>query len=169
MDRIIDHPRFAPAAVVGISVASLAGALVSDHWGGLEPCILCIYQRYAYGVALACGALGLVLAASRLARGLFLIGAGLAFFGGAAIAAFHTGVERKWWRGTEACHAPPLDTSLSIDQQLDQLLNQPFVPCDFIPWSLFGLSMANYNVLASLAFAGFCVWAVKRMRKGDAA
>ncbi len=34
-----------------------------------------------------------------------------------------------------------------------------FVPCDEIRWSLFGISMAGYNVLASLGLAAASLWA----------
>lgn len=164
MDKFRDNPRLLFAAVAAICLTALGAALASQYWGGLQPCVLCIYQRYAYGVALAFGLLGLLVGA-RAPWTLWLgIGAGLAFLGGAAIAAFHVGVEQKWWRGTDECHAPPLDASLSIDAQLDQLLNQPFVSCDQVAWSLFGISMAGYNVLASLVFAGFCFWVLARMR-----
>ena len=164
MNAYLDKPRFLFAAVTAICLGSLGTALASQYWGGLQPCILCIYQRYAYVAALAFGLLGLLLGGRALWRFILGAGAGLAFLGGAAIAGFHTGVERKWWRGTDECHAPPLDTSLSIDDQLGQLLDQPFVPCDRVPWELFGISMAGYNVLASLAFAGFCFWCLLRKR-----
>jgi disulfide bond formation protein DsbB len=34
--------------------------------------------------------------------------------------------------------------------------------CDEVPWSLLGLSMASWNVLASLALAGLWVAAARR-------
>ncbi|KAB2833267.1 MAG: disulfide bond formation protein B, partial [Caedimonadaceae bacterium] len=43
------------------------------------------------------------------------------------------------------------------------LLKTPFVRCDQITWSLFGLSLAAYNALISLILAFFCgVWFWKR-------
>jgi disulfide bond formation protein DsbB len=36
---------------------------------------------------------------------------------------------------------------------LDQLLAAPVIRCDEVPWSLFGLSMANWNMLISLGMA----------------
>lgn len=145
-------------AIVAVSAAALAIAWGSEVWGGLEPCVLCYYQRYAYWAALAAGALGLLATAlPRLSRAMAVL-AGLAFLGGAAIAAFHVGVEQHWWRGTAACHAPVLDPALSVDALREQMLSQRFVPCDQVAWSLFGLSMAGYNLLVSLVLAAAVLW-----------
>ena len=37
------------------------------------------------------------------------------------------------------------------------------MPCDVIPWSLFGISMASYNVLASLGLAAASLWAALKI------
>lgn len=151
---IIAHPQLVPALVVGVSLTALAVAYASQVWGGLEPCVLCIYQRYAYAAAVAFGLAALMLGGRPERRRPFLVLAGLAFVGGAGIAAFHVGVEQLWWRGTDGCHAPALDLSLSKEALRDQLLNSDFVACDQIPWSFLGLSIAGYNVILSLVLAG---------------
>lgn len=150
-------------AIVAVSAAALAIAWTSEVWGGLDPCVLCIYQRYAYAVALIIGLVGLATnRRSRIAQAMAVL-AGLAFLGGAAIAAFHVGVEQQWWRGTAACHAPALDPTLSIDALREQMLSQRFVACDQVAWSLFGVSMAGYNFLVSLALAAVVPWAAWRI------
>jgi disulfide bond formation protein DsbB len=122
--------------------------------------VLCIYQRYAYGVALALGAVAFVFPAA--ARVLMALAA-LAFLGGAAVAGFHVGVEQHWWQGTAECHAPALDLSLGVEELREQIQATDFAPCDAIPWSLFGISMAGYNVLFSLLFAGASLVGARRL------
>ncbi len=161
---ILERPRALPALLVLAGFGSIAMALAAQHWGGLLPCILCIYQRYAHGAAGAAGLLALLLAARPGARLLLTGLGGLAFLAGAGIAAFHVGVEQHWWKGTSECHAPSLDASLSIDELREALLNTQFVPCDEIPWALFGISMAGYNFLFSLALGLAVLWAVWRQR-----
>ncbi len=156
---IIDHPRLVPALIIAVSLGALAAALASQYWGGLQPCVLCIYQRYAYAVAAAFGLLGLIAGPRTGARRAAVTLAGIAFLAGAAIAAFHAGVEQQWWRGTDACHAPAFDPNASIADLRKQLLGTKFVPCAEVPWSLFGVSMAGYNVLASLGLALASFWA----------
>ena len=162
---IIDHPRLVPALIIAVSLGALAAALASQYWGGLQPCVLCIYQRYAYLGAAAFGLLGLIAGPRTGARRAAVALAGLAFLTGAAIAAFHVGVEQQWWRGTAGCHAPAFDPNASIAELRKQLLETRFVPCDAVPWSLFGISLAGYNVLASAALAALAASAALTRRR----
>jgi disulfide bond formation protein DsbB len=34
--------------------------------------------------------------------------------------------------------------------------------CDEVQWSLFGISLAGWNLLASIAMAGFCTMTARR-------
>ncbi|MCG8358777.1 MAG: disulfide bond formation protein B [Kiloniellales bacterium] len=169
MSIALENPRTPPALVALVSFGALAAAYAAQYWGGLEPCALCLYQRYVYMAALAVGLAGLLLAGSpRLGQGV-LLAAGLVFLAGLAISAFHVGVEQHWWRGTAGCHAPALDLNASVAELREQMLGKSFTPCDEIPWSLFGISMAGYNALASLALAGASFWAARRLgREGRA-
>lgn len=159
LSQLFQHPRILPGLLVLACLGALGSALASQYWGGLYPCVLCIYQRYAYGAAMAAAALAFLLAGSPLGRRLGLIGAGLAFAAGSAIALFHVGVEQKWWQGTAECHAPQLPENVTVQQLREFLLNQPFAPCDRVPWELFGISIAGFNVLASALLAALTLWA----------
>ena len=159
-----DRPHLGPILVMAVCIGALGTAFASEIWGGLQPCILCIYQRYVYALAFLIGLAGLALSGRpglvRLSLGL----AGLTFLVGVAIAFFHVGVEQHWWRGTADCHAPALDATLTVDQMREQLLNTRFVPCDQIPWSLFGISMAGYNTMAYLLFGAAAIWAARVLK-----
>ncbi len=164
LQQIFDHPRLVPALIVAVSLGALATALASQYWGGLQPCVLCFYQRYAYLGAIAFGLLGLIAGPRTGTRRAAVALAGLAFLTGAAIAAFHVGVEQQWWRGTTGCHAPAFDPNASIAELREQLLGTGFVPCDQVQWSLFGISMAGYNVVASLGLALASLWAARQIK-----
>jgi len=163
--RALENPRLAPALIVAVSLAALGIVLVAQYVGGLEPCALCVYQRYAYLGALAAGLAGLAFGRNPAACRLTVALAALAFLAGAGLAFFHVGVEQLWWQGTAECQGSALDPSASIADLRKQLLQTRPVACDQIPWSLFGLSIAGYNVLASLAFAAAAAWAALRMGK----
>ncbi len=167
--KIIDHPFAVPALIVAVSLGTLATALASEHWGDLQPCVLCIYQRYAYLGAAAFGLLGLIAGPRAGARRAAVTLAGFAFLTGAAIAAFHVGVEQLWWRGTSECHAPAFDANASIADLREQLLGTSFVACDEVQWSLFGISMAGYNLLASLGLALASLWAARNLGRKQSA
>lgn len=162
---VLDNPRLVPALILGVSLGALAAALTAQHLGDIQPCVLCIYQRWAYVGAAAFGASGVLLGGMPGGRRLMVALAGLAFLAGAGIAFFHVGVEQQWWRGTAECHAPAFDPNMSIADLRKQMLGTRFVSCDEIPWSLFGLSMAGYNVIASLGLAVAAFWAARRMAR----
>lgn len=140
------------------SVLALASALFAQYVYGLHPCPLCIYQRIPYVVAIFIGLAGIYAHSKghKGARNVILGVFGLTFLVNSAIAAFHSGVERKWWLGLEGCSAP--DMSGSMEDILARIKAAPIVRCDEIPWAdpIFGLSMANYNFIICLGIACYC-------------
>ena len=54
-------PRLAAALVLAISLLVIGTALASQYIGGLEPCILCYYQRYPWYAVIAVAILALAL------------------------------------------------------------------------------------------------------------
>jgi disulfide bond formation protein DsbB len=154
-------PAQAAAVLLIASAALLVGALGFQYIGGLAPCVLCMWQRYAHGVTIALA--GAALAAARRNPGrpqiawALVAATGVALLAGAAIAAFHVGVEQHWWQGTAECGSSTGGAG-NIEELRARLLNQPIVRCDEIAWSLFGISMAGYNFIASLVLAKFAGW-----------
>jgi disulfide bond formation protein DsbB len=146
-------PRLAAALLAAIAAAMLAGAFAFEHIGGLRPCVLCWWQRYAWMAALAL-ALGALAAGPRRPGGGALLALGaLAALAGAGIAGFHAGVEQHWWAGTGECGSS-LGATLTPEERLKQLMGTPVARCDEIPWSMLGLSMAAWNGLVALAAGG---------------
>ncbi|MBT3791320.1 MAG: disulfide bond formation protein B [Alphaproteobacteria bacterium] len=143
------QPRRAALLIAIASFIVVGSAISSEIFGGLAPCVLCLYQRIPYAITIALGLAGF--AAPRLLVPLMLLAA-LAFLTGGGIAVFHVGVEEAWWTGTEACVGTQ-DKAASIDELRAQIMATPVIRCNDIQWSLFGISMAGYNVLTSLALA----------------
>lgn len=141
----------------GMSALALSGALIGQYGFDLHPCELCLYQRIPFILNIVLALLGYfwvskkkpIIAVSGI---LFLINSGIAFF--------HSGVERKWWAGLTGCSTP--DMTGSIEDLLKRIQETSVVRCDEIPWSLFGLSMANYNVVFCLGMGIICFFYVFR-------
>ena len=143
--------------VMLISIFSLLAALGSEVFLGLEPCILCVYQRWPYAAVIALGLIGLAMKQHPFVPRIMIGLSGLAFLINSGIALYHTGVEQKWWASAfEGCLVP----SFSNEPQsiLENIMSAPTARCDEIPWQdpLLGLSMANYNVLLCLGLAIVC-------------
>ncbi|MFN3210791.1 MAG: disulfide bond formation protein B [Roseovarius sp.] len=145
----------------GGSLALLLGALAFQHLSGLAPCKMCIWQRWPHGVAIGIGVLVLLVPLGAGAVRL-LLGAGLlAALTTAAIGGYHTGVERGWWEGPSSCSSGST-AGMSTDDLMDQIMSAPLVRCDEVAWQMLGLSMASWNMLASLLLAVFWVMALRR-------
>jgi len=160
MNNILSAYRYAPLIMALIAASALGMALASQYWGGLEPCILCIYQRWPYGVVIALGLIGF-LSSFKCNKGSIAMmgGIGAAYLVNTGLAIYHTGVEQKWWKSHfEGCAVPKMEGSMEEVLATIQSRTKA-VRCDEIAWSdpILGLSMANYNiafcfVLALLAF-----------------
>ena len=139
---------------VAASLAALSVALLSQYVGGLSPCPLCLLQRIPYGVNIFLGA-GAILLIGRGREPLMLfVLIGGVFALDAAIAFYHVGVETGWFAGLAAC-AGGGETPGSVDALRAMLLDEPPPPpCDAVQWSLFGVSMAGYNMLLAAVMAG---------------
>lgn len=150
--QIVSCYRSMPLIMAAISAAALGMALISQYIFGLAPCILCIIQRYPYGIIIALGILGFALSyKSKKAVSAFMGLIGISFIINSIIAFYHTGVEQKWWPShLEGCAIPDLGSDPS--NILAALENAAPVRCDEIPWAdpILGLSMANYNVIFCL-------------------
>ncbi len=145
--------RGAALLLVATGAALLGGALAFQYLGGLAPCEMCIWQRWAIGAAVALGLAGLA-AGNRVLVALAIA----AMFVDTGIAVFHVGVEQHWWKGITECAA----TTLSGPDLLGQILAAPLVRCDAIAWSLLGISMAGWNALVSLAAGGTATWLMRK-------
>jgi disulfide bond formation protein DsbB len=154
--------RIGPIIAVA-SLGILAAVLVMQYGFGYRPCELCHWQRYPFIATAALGGIAWWLGGRMPRVSGALIGlAGATFLVGAGIAAFHVGVEQKWWAGLETCGSTT-GPATSIEDLRRQLLGAPIVRCDEVAWSLFGVSLAGYNVLVSLALAALAVFAARRM------
>ncbi len=163
---VLATPRVFFALVFAASAAILGTALASQLVGGLEPCALCIYQRYPYAIAIGLSGVGFGLSGQARMPGIvFAALAGLcaaAFLANAGIAAYHVGVEQHWWAGTAACVGAE-GPAASLDELRARILGAPVVPCDEVAWSLVGVSLAGYNFIASIALAGASGFAARRL------
>jgi len=139
---------------------ALGLALIAQYGFNLWPCTICYWQRVPYIFALAVAGLALmpvVDAPSRrlavmLCAALFALNAGLAFY--------HVGVEMRWWPGPAECAGRVQE--FSVDDIMSALSQPGRTGCEDPTFVFLGLSMAGYNVIASLLLFGMAAAAVKQ-------
>lgn len=152
--------RLYPALLAAVGAGALGMAYVAEYGFGLEPCILCLYQRVPYAVLALLGFIGLrwpgtVPSVLQLAGGVFAAGA--------AIAVYHVGVEQHWWASAAGCSGA-LATDLSTQDLFKAMDTKPPKPCDAVDWTVLGVSMAGWNSVFSTFGAGLCLWAARRVK-----
>jgi disulfide bond formation protein DsbB len=149
------------AAIAIVAFATIAGAWIFQGLG-YPPCDLCYEQRYAYYVGVPLAALVFVAARAGFPRAIVVAGLAalaLIFAANMVLAGYHSGVEAKLWQGPTACTgsmAGPVDAG----DLLKQLQTIKIVRCDAVNLRVFGLSLANWNILISGALAALAARSV---------
>jgi disulfide bond formation protein DsbB len=144
--------------VLAASAVVLGTALLSEYWGGLAPCELCLLQRWPWAAAIVIS-LVVVLVGEHAPLGWVALLLALAFAVSVVFAVYHVGVEQHWFAGPAACTAGS-GGAMTLEQMKQQILGTAPVMCDRPAWTLFGVSLAGFNLVASLIMLGCCVAAV---------
>ncbi|MGJ4882873.1 MULTISPECIES: disulfide bond formation protein B [unclassified Bradyrhizobium] len=150
----------------GIAAAALAGAWYMQLVWGLQPCELCLKQRWAYYAIVPLGLLIALAAKGGAPRALVLAGLGvvaLVALGNAGLGVYHSGVEWGFWPGPTECTGP-IGNLGSAGNLLERLDSVKVVRCDEVQFRFLGLSLAGYSVLISLLIAAIAGWGIARKR-----
>ncbi len=147
--------RVRSAIFIGVvAAATVAGAWVFQAFG-IVPCELCLKERIAYYGAVPLAAI-IAYAGNGRARAAVvapgLIGLALIFALNAGLGIYHSGVEWSFWSGPSDCAGvvagPP-----NVADLLKEIQHTKVVRCDEVQIRIFGLSLANWNVVISAALA----------------
>src|SRR5258708_10923483 len=95
--------RAFPAFVLAASAVVLGGALLSQHWGGLAPCELCLMQRWPWGVAIVISFVATMVGSPPALPWVALLLAAASAVG-SALAFYHVRVEQPLVARPTPCH-----------------------------------------------------------------
>lgn len=138
-----------------------------ETFGHMAPCELCLKQRSVYWAIAAVAAACMVIV--RLPGGprwraatCWLLA--LLFLGEAGLAAYHAGVEWKFWPGPESCTGTgKVDIAAIKDLLNGGPTKMPM--CDKPAWIFLGVSMAGWNAVAAAILAALSAAAAVRERR----
>lgn len=154
------------AALVTFGMAATVGtALCFQYIGGYMPCHLCLLERdpYYYGIPL--GVLAILAARFGMpiwiARVLLVV-IGVMMLVGAGMGIYHSGVEWAWWAGPSSCTSTPGAATTNAGDLLSALNAVHGPKCDEAALRVLGLSMAGWNVVASLGLAAIAFLGAKK-------
>ncbi len=147
-------PTMRPALLIALAAALTLAAVWAFELNGYPPCELCLLQRdpFYVGVPLALATAAAIAAGSRGLGQAGYAALGLLFLLSAGLGAYHAGVEWQFWAGPSGCTGA-LTAPAAIDDFLKQLATVKVVRCDAAALRIGGLSLAGWNVVASLALA----------------
>jgi disulfide bond formation protein DsbB len=149
-----------------LGTATITGAWFFQLVIGLDPCPMCLTQRWPYYIGLPILALSLVLIKTgnrKIALTCVAITAAL-FFAGALYGGYHSGVEWRLWQGPAACTGGQ-ELSFNVENLLQDLKTVKVVDCREAAWRFLGLSLAGYNVIISTIIVALCVLGIARIKK----
>lgn len=149
------QPRRLLALVAVGCVGLLAFGLYLQHVVGLEPCPMCIVQRYALILVAVVAAVAAALSGPR-ARGVFVGLMGLLAIGGAFVAARQSFLQ---WNPPEVLSCGRDFYGMIESFPLKRAIPMIFKgsgDCSAVDWTFLGLSIANWSFLC---FSGIVVMA----------
>jgi disulfide bond formation protein DsbB len=146
-----------------LPLALLAGAFGSQYLGGLYPCEMCWWQRYAHFVALAFAVPSFFFPARLGAARMLVLLAALAIAVSGGIGVYHAGVEAKIFDGFTQCTA--LSNSSNTAELLKQITHAPLVRCDEVQFRFLGVTLAGWNAVLSLGGAALILLLTLRGRR----
>ena len=159
-EAVAGAPKMAPPRANAVTArwialllpaALLAGAMGSEYLGGLNPCEMCWWQRYAHFAALVPAALAFTATPTSSRSRMLVLLAALAIVVSGAIGVYHAGVELKIFEGFTTCTSTA--SGATTDELLKSIMAAPLVRCDHVQWSFLGISMAGWNAILSLGGA----------------
>ena len=130
-----------------ISLATIGTALIAEYYYKLEPCSMCLKQRYPYYIIIIVFFIfGIIKKFSNI---LFYICVQFSSIYGLFYSIWHVGIEQKFFKAPSSC-VGSLNKSNSIDSLKEQIMNKAVINCEDVIWSFYGISAASINALILL-------------------
>ena len=145
--------------ILTLSFFSLIAALYVEYILGFKPCILCIYQRIPYAIAILISLIAFFIGN----RNILLIILGLTFIASVLVSGYHVSIEKGIIEPLFSCTGENIKV-LDKDEILKSLNNiQP--DCKDVDFSIFGVSLATLNFIISFVLTIVIVYTFKYAKK----
>ena len=152
--------------IITISVAALAGAYYVELVLNLPPCVFCIYQRYCYLGLIVLAVVGLYF--NNNYDKYFLLSIILVLIAACALAIYHSGIERGYFKASDVCSSQIniLETS-TVEQAKEIFYQKPVASCERAALKIFGVSMSEWNFVINLVLLAF-FYKIKIFKRSNA-
>lgn len=163
----VPSPRALFGALFAVCMALLAFALYLQHAAGLEPCPLCILQRYAFIGVAAVALLAAVHGPRQWGARIYAALTGTLALAGGSVAVRQSLLQRFPPKESQSCL--PADLNYLLETfPLSQALPKIFAgsgDCAKVDWRLMGLSVAEWSLVCFLGVLAVSVWVLVARRR----
>ena len=142
-----------------LSFFSLAAALYIEYILGFKPCILCVYQRIPYAIAILISLTAFFIGN----RNILLIILGLAFLAGIFLSGYHVSIEKGIIEPLFSCTGENVKSL--VKEEILKSLNNIQPDCRDVDFSIFGVSLATLNFIISFVLTIVIVYIFKYAKK----
>lgn len=154
----VGAPNTAAKLTMLVAGGVLAASLISEHVFGIQPCVLCLFQRHLWlGIML----LSLLLLVYRKAWPLLIF----LLLLNAGVAGYQVGVEQKIFAAPSMCKTNTSPT-MTIQELTDQVMNKKTPSCDEAKIKIFGISLAGFNMMLNILMTAVVGYLFLRKQKG---
>tara|TARA_B100000989_G_scaffold177493_1_gene133280 strand:- start:58 stop:543 length:486 start_codon:yes stop_codon:yes gene_type:complete len=129
-----------------ISLIALIFAYFVEYILGHQPCILCLYERIPYFLAILIVLINYKY--EKLEKYLILLLA-IIFLIATMLSLYHLGIEQNFIQESLLCDLEKGADIIDKKEILKQL-QQKSISCKDVTFKIFGLSLTNYNIIISL-------------------
>ena len=133
-------------AVFLISLIALISAYFIEYILGHQPCILCLYERIPFFLALLIVLINYKY--DKFEKYLILL-LSIIFLIATILSLYHLGIEQGFIQESLLCNLEKGANILDKDEILKQL-QQKSISCKDVTFKVFGLSLTSYNIIISL-------------------
>mgnify|MGYP000243889392 FL=1 len=145
--------------ILTLSFFSLIAALYVEYILGFKPCILCIYQRIPYAIAILVSLSAFLIGN----RNILLIILGLTFLAGILLSGYHVSIEKGIIEPLFSCTGENVKSL--VKEEILKSLNNIQPDCKDVDFSIFGVSLATLNFIISFVLTMVIVYIFKYAKK----
>tara|TARA_Y100000590_G_scaffold469930_1_gene660764 strand:- start:923 stop:1396 length:474 start_codon:yes stop_codon:yes gene_type:complete len=148
-----------PLVVLLFSSLAITIALIAEFLFEINPCSMCLYQRYPYYFIIIFTLIYLV--SKKINFIIYSSISLITFILGLFFSIWHVGIENKILPSPAGCSGG-LDNFDTKEDLKKQILNQNIVPCDEVVWSFLNISAATYNTLLLIILLALNMYVFKK-------
>ena len=145
--------------IFSLSFFSLVAALYIEYILGFKPCILCIYQRIPYAIALLISLIAFYTGNRKILLSILV----LTFGASLLLSGYHVGIEKGIIEPIFSCTGENIN-ALEKEEILKSL-NTIQPDCKEVDFSIFGISLATLNFINSFVLTVVIVYIFKYAKK----